>query len=91
MVANTRPFLRKGILILGFVTSEEFQKQFGAHIKSLRKAKKISLREFALRCEMDKATLIRIESGESNARLSSLMTISEVLEIHVGELFSFIK
>ncbi|MBU6482097.1 MAG: helix-turn-helix domain-containing protein [Nitrospirae bacterium] len=47
----------------------------------------MSLRELARRSGLGVATLSRIESGEANPRLSTLLQLAEVLGVFVGDLF----
>jgi transcriptional regulator with XRE-family HTH domain len=56
-------------------------------IGQLRKRKGVSLRELARRAGVGLATLSRIESGEANPRLSTLLQLAEVLGVFVGDLF----
>jgi transcriptional regulator with XRE-family HTH domain len=56
-------------------------------IRRLRERKGVSLRELARRAGVGAATLSRIESGEANPRLSTLLLLAEVLGVFVGELF----
>ena len=56
-------------------------------IRQLRKRKGVSLRELARRAGVGLATLSRIESGEANPRLRTLLQLAEVLGVFVGDLF----
>ncbi len=56
-------------------------------IRELRERKGVSLRELARRSGVGVATLSRIESGEANPRLSTLLQLAEVLGVFVGDLF----
>ncbi|MEX2595630.1 MAG: helix-turn-helix transcriptional regulator [Salibacteraceae bacterium] len=67
----------------------EFYIQLGGHIKQLRKKRGFSLLEFAHRCEIEKASLTRIESGRTNPTTKTLRIIANQLEVHVRDLFEF--
>jgi transcriptional regulator with XRE-family HTH domain len=54
---------------------------------SFENEKGVSLRELARRAGVGLATLSRIESGEANPRLSTLLQLAEVLGVFVGDLF----
>jgi len=56
-------------------------------VRQLRERKGVSLRELARRADLGVATLSRIESGEANPRLSTLLQLAEVLGVFVGDLF----
>lgn len=56
-------------------------------IRQLRKRKGVNLRELARRSGVGVATLSRIESGEANPRLSTLLKLADVLGVFVGQLF----
>jgi len=56
-------------------------------IRQLRERKGVSLRELARRSGVGAATLSRIESGEANPRLSTLLQLADVLGVFVGQLF----
>jgi len=56
-------------------------------IRQLRKRKGVSLRELARRAGVGVATLSRIESGEANPRLSTLLHLADALGVFVGQLF----
>jgi DNA-binding XRE family transcriptional regulator len=67
---------------------EEVKKAFGARLRALRKALKLSQEKVALRCGLDRSYLGQIERGESNVSLVNIHRIAEALEVEAGELFS---
>jgi len=64
-------------------------KAFGRNLKKIRKAKKVSQEELAYRCDIELSQIGRIERGVINTSISNVFIISEALEIHPKELFSF--
>lgn len=56
-------------------------------IRQLRERKGVSLRELARRAGVGVATLSRIESGEANPRMSTLLQLADTLGVFVGHLF----
>ena len=70
-------------------TKEEFLKIFGRKVHSLRKEKKFSYRELAKRCDIDFSDISKIEKGERNIQLSTVLELAKGLEVHPQELFCF--
>ena len=56
-------------------------------IRELRERKGVSLRGLARLSGLGVGTLSRIESGEANPRLSTLLQLAEVLDVSIQELF----
>ena len=72
-----------------FKSKVEFQKAVGAHIRSIRKQKRISLREFEARAEgIDRFALSRIENGETSPNVYTLYKICEAIEVRLDEFFA---
>jgi transcriptional regulator with XRE-family HTH domain len=66
---------------------EEVKRRFGARMRALRKARKLSQEKVALRCGLDRSYLGGIERGESNVSLINIHRIAEAIGVEVGELF----
>src|SRR5262245_25039453 len=79
------PPLGPHLTVDGFVPYMEHYPML--RIRDLRKRKGVSLRELARRAHVGVATLSRIESGEANPRLSTLLQMADVLGVFVGQLF----
>ena len=56
-------------------------------VRQLRERTGVSLRELARRSGVGAATLSRIESGEANPRMSTLLQLADALGVFVGQLF----
>ena len=67
---------------------EEVKRRFGARMRALRKARKLSQEKVALRCGLDRSYLGGIERGESNVSLVNIHRIAEAIGVEVGELFA---
>ena len=67
---------------------EEVKTRFGARMRQLRKARKMSQEAVALKSGLDRSYLGQIERGESNVALINIHRIAEALEVEAGELFS---
>ncbi|HEY0028311.1 MAG TPA: helix-turn-helix transcriptional regulator [Allosphingosinicella sp.] len=66
---------------------EEVKKRFGARLRKLRKAQKLSQEKVALKSGIDRSYLGGIERGENNVSLINIQRIAEALEIEAAELF----
>ena len=66
----------------------EVRKAFGARLRALRKAQKLSQEGVALKCGLDRSYVGQIERGESNLSLVNILRIAEALGVGPGELFS---
>ena len=62
---------------------------FGAHLRSLRKARGLSQEQLAWQADLELSQISRIERGVISAGLSQLLTIADALEVHIRELFDF--
>lgn len=68
---------------------DAFLKQFGRHLKELRKKKHITQEELAYRTEMELSQIGRIERGTINTSISNVHAIALALETTPAELFNF--
>jgi transcriptional regulator with XRE-family HTH domain len=69
---------------------KEVQKRFGARLRALRKAHqggKLSQEAVALKCELDRSYIGRVERGEANVSLINIHRLAEALEVEPGALF----
>jgi transcriptional regulator with XRE-family HTH domain len=60
----------------------------GSRIREIRLKKGITQNELANRCNFEKASMSRIESGRSNLTFRTMHKICKALDIHITELFS---
>lgn len=71
------------------MTENNLQLIVGSNIRTLRTSKGIRQHELAARCNMEKASLSRIESGKTNLTLSTLQRLAAELQVEpVTLLFS---
>ena len=56
-------------------------KDFGKNLKTIRKAKKLSTRKLADIADVDFSQVHRIEKGESNPTLTTIIVLAEALEV----------
>jgi transcriptional regulator with XRE-family HTH domain len=66
---------------------ERVRRQFGARLRQLRKAKKLSQEALALESGLDRSYLGKIERGESNVALVNIHRIADALKVGAAELF----
>ena len=68
---------------------DEFTKDFGTYVRSLRQQKGLSQEEVAHRAGIHVTYLSGIERGRRNPSLKNIRRIAMALDIGIGELFSF--
>ena len=66
---------------------EEVKRAFGARLRALRKARKLSQEGVALKAGLDRSYVGQIERGESNLSLVNIHRVAEALGVPPGELF----
>jgi transcriptional regulator with XRE-family HTH domain len=66
-----------------------FQVLFGKQLEKQRTIKKLSYRQLAQRCDLDHSDISKMEKGERNIKLSSVLQLCIGLNIHPTELFNF--
>ena len=64
----------------------EFLQSIGANIRRIREEKKIKQNKLAGLCEMENANMSRVESGQANMTMVTLLKISKALDVPVLEL-----
>ncbi len=73
--------------------NEEVKKQFliefGKNLRKIRKQKKMSQTNLAMRINGDIQKIGRIERGEYDFKISSILILANVLEISVEQLIGF--
>ena len=67
---------------------QRVKKRFGARLRALRKARKMSQEKVALASDLDRSYLGRIERGEINVSLVNIQRIAGALGVEAGELFT---
>jgi transcriptional regulator with XRE-family HTH domain len=67
--------------------NEQFLVNLGSRIKQIRGERKMTQISLATKCDFEKASMSRIESGKTNSTILTLRKISKALEVEVGELF----
>jgi len=68
---------------------DTYLKEFGRNLRRIRKAKGFTMETLAYEADIEYRQLGRIERGEINTSILSLLKISEALGIEVYTLFQF--
>lgn len=66
---------------------QEVKRRFGARLRTLRKARKLSQEKVALRAGIDRSYFGAIERGENSVSLVNIHRIAEALGVEAAELF----
>lgn len=69
-----------------YLKNQKLLNDFGAHIRKLRLAKKMTLEELAYASDIELSQVHRVEKGKTNLSLSTIDTLAKGLEISIGEL-----
>lgn len=71
------------------ISGKEFQVLFGKQVEKFRTEKNLSYRQLAQRCEIDHSNISKIEKGEINVRLTTILELARGLEKQPKELLNF--
>lgn len=71
------------------ISNSEFLCIFGERLKYVRQQRKLSYRELGRRCDLDYSYISKVEKGEKNIQLSTILELAKGLEVHAKELFDF--
>ena len=68
---------------------KEILSKFGGRLLSIRKSKKLSYRKIALSCDVDYSDISKIEKGEKNITLLTMVELAKGLDVPLKELMEF--
>lgn len=68
---------------------EEWLKEFGLHLKSIREKKGFSLRQLADQADISFNQIHKIEKGETSPSISLVKAIADALGVKMGRLVEF--
>ena len=68
-----------------------FLKEFGINLRSIRKKQGLTMEAVANEAEIEYRQYARIERGEINTSIVTLLRISQVLKIEIFELFLYLN
>lgn len=67
---------------------DKFKKRIGEKIARIRKAKSYTQAQLSYDADIDLSTLSRLERGNLNFTIDTIIKIAEVLEVHPSSLLS---
>ena len=73
---------------MSYNRNEKFLKKLGSTIKKLRESKGLTTREFAHRADIAYSQVWKIESGQVDPSISTLLAIARTLDVTVNDLIS---
>ncbi len=62
---------------------------FGNNFRQVRRKQGMTQDDLALEAEVERSTIVRIESAKMNASLDMILVLSKALGVHPRELFDF--
>jgi len=71
------------------ITEKKFLKTLGENVKSLREAQGLSQYAFSDESGISRSQIIRLENGELNCTMATLLTIAQTLGVKPKELIDF--
>lgn len=71
------------------IKKADFQIAFGKQVEKFRTEQNLSYRQLAQRCDIDYSNISKIEKGEINIQLSTILQLSNGLNIKPKSLFDF--
>ena len=63
--------------------------RFGQHVEAIRLGKNLSLREVAKHCDVDHANIKKIENGQLNMTLLTVLELAKGLGVEAKELMDY--
>ncbi len=67
----------------------DFLLRFGEQLQKVRESRGLSQRELALNCSVDHSNLSKIERGEKNITLLTVLDLASALEVKPRKLLDF--
>jgi len=65
---------------------DDFLKNLGLNIKTIRESKGISQQKLAADCNFEKSNMSRIEAGNTNPTIYTLYKIAQAMDVEIHEL-----
>jgi DNA-binding XRE family transcriptional regulator len=69
--------------------NQKYLLAFGANLKKLRQAKKLSREALAAEANIEAKQIYRIETGEHSSTISTVVAIAKALGLHPKKMFEF--
>lgn len=64
-------------------------KAFGANVRAIRMKKNLSVRDVSYACFIDNSKISKIENGQINITLTTIIDLAKGLDVHPKEFFDF--
>ena len=80
---------RLKVSTMGKGSAPDYLKSLGANLRKTREAKGLSLRELSALCTIDHSDIGKMERGETNITILTLIEISKALEVHPKKILEF--
>lgn len=74
---------------MGKGTAPDYLKRLGENLRKTREAKGLSLRQLAASCTIDHSDIGKMERGEVNITILTLIELSKALEVHPKKILEF--
>jgi transcriptional regulator with XRE-family HTH domain len=74
---------------MGKDINQDYLKKFGENLKKARENKGYSLRSLAAECKIDHSDIAKMEKGEINITLLTVLELATALGIHPKKLLDF--
>lgn len=71
------------------IRNEHFLLLFGENLRKIRTERKLSLRQLSQNCDIDHSDISKIEKGERNIQMSTVLQLAKGLGKTPHELFDF--
>lgn len=71
------------------IRKKEILEQLGNNLRSIRRRKKISQEQLSYQSNVVQSQIARIETGQLNTSICTLVVIAEALEVDICELIKF--
>ena len=71
------------------ISNSHFLLLFGERLKYIRQRYNLSYRDLGKRCDLDYSYISKVEKGEKNIQLTTILELAKGLKIHPKELFDF--
>ena len=64
-------------------------KEFGENFRNLRRSMKLTQKALSLEAEIEVSQISRIETGKVNATVTTILQLSEAMNIHPSKFFDY--
>jgi len=76
-------------MIVSKIRDDKYLLAFGKHVKKLRNRKKLSRETLAAYSNIETMQVYRVETGQTNATVSTIVALAKGLEVHPKKLLDF--